>query len=281
MLLLIHHITGVRLMGAMNSVISTSNMNINIKYALSVEHDNNWYEVKAKHEYAFWIIQSGTLTIEYAQKKHYLSAGDVFFFYPQILYHATSSDGCSFIFIHFDAILGNNYQALHFYHFDGHYNTETIRNTLPPVLDAVASLHQKEAFSELRLHGALMLFLAAIMQLRYTEQENAAATSSKSALARLQPVLIYINHHLAEPIYINELAASINLSEKYFITFFKKTMGTTPINYIVQVKMKKALEYLHEQNYSVKEVATLVGYADIYTFSKVFKKTYGISPSKL
>ena len=68
-------------------------------------------------------------------------------------------------------------------------------------------------------------------------------------------------------------------TEKYFISFFKKTMGMTPTSYITQVKMKKALEYLHEQNYSVKEVSALVGYADIYTFSKAFKKTYGISPS--
>lgn len=267
-------------MDTMNSVFSTSNMNISIKYALCVEHDNTWYEVKAKHEYAFWIIQSGTLTIEYTQMKYNLTAGDVFFFYPQVLYHATSSDGCSFIFVHFDAILGNNYQALHFYPFDGHYPADTIRSDLASVLSAVTSLHQKEPFSELRIHGSVMLFLASIMQLKYQGTEARTTTSSKSALARLQPVLIYINHHLGEPIYINELAASINLSEKYFITFFKKTMGVTPINYIVQVKMKKALEYLHEQNYSVKEVATLVGYADIYTFSKVFKKTYGIAPSK-
>ena len=56
-------------------------------------------------------------------------------------------------------------------------------------------------------------------------------------------------------------------------------MGITPVNYITQVKMKKALEYLYEQNYSVKEVAALVGYTDIYTFSKAFKKIYGIPPS--
>ena len=57
-------------------------------------------------------------------------------------------------------------------------------------------------------------------------------------------------------------------------------MGITPVNYIIEVKMKKALEYLHEQKYSVKEVASLVGYADIYSFSKAFKKIYGIPPSK-
>lgn len=268
-------------MNQINSIFPTKNMDISMKYALFVEHDNNWYEVKAKNEYALWIIQSGSLTIEYAQSKYHLSAGDVFFFYPQVLYHATSSESCSFLFIHFDAILGNNYQALHFYSFDGYYSSDEVKIYLTPLINSVASLHKKEPFSELSMQGSLMLILSTLMKMRYQKKGDSSSISHESALARLQPVLIYINHHLAEPIYIQELAASINLSEKYFITFFKKTMGITPIHYILQVKMKKALEYLHEQNYSVKEVATLVGYADIYTFSKAFKKVYGISPSKL
>ncbi len=264
-----------------NPILSTSNININIKYALSVIHDNNWYEVKAKHEYAIWIIQEGSLTIDYNQKQYTLYPGDVFLFYPQILYHSTSSTGCSFIFIHFDAILGHNCQALHFYPFDGHYTANQITKELDFILASYQALQNNEPFSDLSLKGSLMLFLASTMKLKYQTTENLPEISHKSALARLQPALIYINHHISEPIYMQDLANTINLSEKYFITFFKKAMGITPTNYIIQVKMKKALEYLHEQNYSVKEVASLVGYSDIYTFSKVFKKTYGISPSKI
>ena len=262
-----------------DSIFSIDNMNINIKYALFAEHDQNWHEVKAKNEYAFWIILSGSLTIEYRQDKYLLSAGDVFFFYPQVLYYASSSEGCSFFFVHFDAVLENNYQALHFYPFDGYYSNSRIKDSLNSLTDSIYSLHQKELFAELRIHGSLLLFLSHIMKMKYQEGAESSYFPANSALARLQPVLIYINHHLAEPIYIQKLAYSINLSEKYFISFFKKTMGMTPASYITQVKMKKALEYLHEQNYSVKEVSALVGYADIYTFSKAFKKTYGISPS--
>ena len=52
-----------------DSVFSIDNVNINIKYALFVEHDKNWHEVKAKNEYAFWIILSGSFNIEYKQDK--------------------------------------------------------------------------------------------------------------------------------------------------------------------------------------------------------------------
>ena len=142
-------------------------------------------------------------------------------------------------------------------------------------------MQKREPFSELHLNGSLTLFLANAMKLKYETIDTSAVTTKKSAMAKLQPALTYIGHHLQEPIYIQDLAASVNLSEKYFITFFKQTMGITPTGYIIQAKMKKALEYLHEQKYSMKEVASLVGYSDAYTFSKAFKKTFGIAPSKI
>lgn len=264
-----------------NPILSTSNITISIKYALSTSHDNTWYEVKAKHEYALWVIQTGTLCITYHQKQYTLCAGDAFLFYPQVLYDATSATGCSFLFIHFDAILGHNCQALHFYPFDGPYHFDAFAQELTLLFTAFSSTQSKEPFCDLRLKGSLLLFLAKAMQFHYQEAVQQPASSHQSALARLQPVLIYINNHISEAIYMQDLADIMNLSEKYFITFFKKTMGLTPANYMIQIKMKKALEYLHEQNYSVKEVASLVGYSDIYTFSKVFKKTYGIPPSKI
>ena len=168
---------------------------------------------------------------------------------------------------------------MHFYPFDGYYPYDCVKDDLVSVIDSVSSLHEKAMFSELRIHGSLMLFLSGIMKMKYQEGATETCFSSNSALARLQPALIYINHHLSEPLSIQKLASVINLSEKYFIAFFKKTMGITPTSFIMLLKMKKALEYLYEQNYSVKEVSALVGYADVYTFSKAFKKMYGTSPS--
>ncbi len=255
-------------------------MEIQVKYALFAEHDSDWYEVKAKNEYAFWLIQSGSLVIEYERKKYVLSKGDIFFFYPEILYHASSNEGCSFAFLHFNAILGSNFYALHFYPFDGKYEAEEISDFFDILLNSAFSAQKDCFFAELELKGAVMLFLAKLMRERYEKKGDSRTVSHNNALARLQPVLIYINHHLSEQIRISDLAALINLSEKYFITFFKTALGVTPANYIIEIRMKKALEYLNEQSYSVKEVATLLGYADIYTFSKAFKKVYGTAPSK-
>ena len=258
------------------------NLQINIKYALSTVHTHDWYEIKSKSEYALFIMQDGIMHLSYQQQSYTLQPGDAFLFYPQIPYHAsTTSDCCRFIFIHFDVILGNNHQALHFYPFDGHYPTTHFHNEIGQICSGFFSVQKKEPFAQLQLNGSLTLFLASVMKANYEAMNTGQDFPKKSALARLQPALIYIGEHLQEPIYMSSLAACVNLSEKYFISFFKQTLGVTPAHYIIQAKMRKALEYLYERKYSVKEIATRVGYADIYTFSKAFKKIYGIPPSNI
>ena len=135
-------------------------MELNIKYALFVEHDSDWYEVKAKNEYAFWLIQSGSMVIEYKKETYTLSKGDIFFFYPEMLYHASSNEGCSFTFIHFDAILGANYQALHFFPFDGKYSADRVAESFDTLLTCASSLQNNKAFADMEIQGATMFFFS-------------------------------------------------------------------------------------------------------------------------
>ena len=70
------------------------------------------------------------------------------------------------------------------------------------------------------------------------------------------------------------------MSPSYICKIFKQEMGESPINYLIRIRMEKARNLLlQEEGYSVKEIACLVGYEDIYQFSKLFKKYYGVAPS--
>ena len=63
----------------------------------------------------------------------------------------------------------------------------------------------------------------------------------------------------------------------YLNKLFHKEMGETPFAYITRRRMEIAREMLRE-HCAVGEVARLVGYGDIYQFSRAFKKYYGASP---
>lgn len=59
-----------------------------------------------------------------------------------------------------------------------------------------------------------------------------------------------------------------------------KILGITPGQYINQIKMNRARDYLYEKKYTIQQIAGFLGYPDPFTFSKAFKKFYNVPPSK-
>ena len=61
---------------------------------------------------------------------------------------------------------------------------------------------------------------------------------------------------------------------------FARYIGSSPKQYLSQLRMKRALELLSENELSIKEISLSCGFADEKYFSRVFKKKYGCSPSQ-
>lgn len=81
-----------------------------------------------------------------------------------------------------------------------------------------------------------------------------------------------------DKITVSEIQQFVNLNRQYMSTMFKNATGISIQQYIIQVRMERAMLLLN-QNFSVAETAEHCGYTSIYAFSKCFKKTHGISPS--
>lgn len=79
---------------------------------------------------------------------------------------------------------------------------------------------------------------------------------------------------------INTVCESIHISPTYFSFIFKKETKTTFINYLTQIRMDSAKEFLRTTNMKAFEIADRVGYADANYFSYSFKKKFGKSPSE-
>ena len=77
---------------------------------------------------------------------------------------------------------------------------------------------------------------------------------------------------------VADLARLCNISESSFRTLFKKYAGSTPSEYCLKQKMKRARKLLQSNLYTVTQVAQLLGYTDPGYFSKVFKNENGVSP---
>lgn len=87
-------------------------------------------------------------------------------------------------------------------------------------------------------------------------------------------------HNEYEQITIGELARRLNVDRTYFYTLFKKKVGISPQQYLLNHRMNIAASLIREQAFSVSTIAFSVGYSDIYNFSKMFKKHFGLSPTQ-
>ena len=108
------------------------------------------------------------------------------------------------------------------------------------------------------------------------------AQSSRPArgAARIRPSLDYLHeNYKRHDLTVGEIARASFVSEVYLRRLFKEAYGTSPQKYLMELRIRKALDLLGTGYYTLKEVAELSGYADYKYFSVEFKRAVGVSPS--
>lgn len=104
-------------------------------------------------------------------------------------------------------------------------------------------------------------------------------TPKKPEDKQMLAVKNYIYTHYAEKIYPDHLAELIYVSVPTLFRRFREAFGISPANYINQIRLSQAALLLETTDSSLQEIGEAVGIGDIFYFSKLFKKRYGISPS--
>ncbi|WP_347383497.1 helix-turn-helix domain-containing protein [Paenibacillus pabuli] len=87
-----------------------------------------------------------------------------------------------------------------------------------------------------------------------------------------------INSHYMEDISLEYLSAKLNLSTTYLSVYIKDKTGINFSEHLQTIRMRKACELLATTNWTINEISVRVGYQNITSFNRIFKKTTGISP---
>lgn len=94
----------------------------------------------------------------------------------------------------------------------------------------------------------------------------------------IDKVVEYVNENYHLPICVEETAQKFSLSPFYFSKLFKEYQKINFVDFITEIRIKKAIELFANESLNIKEIAYQVGYRDANYFSRVFKKNMGMSP---
>ncbi|MCD9021510.1 response regulator [Cohnella silvisoli] len=90
----------------------------------------------------------------------------------------------------------------------------------------------------------------------------------------------YMTNHYHSDISLDQVATHLHISSEYLSREFKKETGINFLDYLIQLRISKAKQYLLEGTRKTNEIARLVGFNDEKYFSKVFKRHTGFTPSE-
>ncbi|MBN1674155.1 MAG: helix-turn-helix domain-containing protein [Kiritimatiellae bacterium] len=98
------------------------------------------------------------------------------------------------------------------------------------------------------------------------------------ALLRIGRVLGFMEQHYAEPMTVPQLVAMAHMSESSLLRAFRNALASTPIAYLIRLRIRKAAGLLADENARVTEAAYRVGFSDSNYFSRQFRRVMGMSP---
>ncbi|WP_152391978.1 AraC family transcriptional regulator [Paenibacillus guangzhouensis] len=153
-----------------------------------------------------------------------------------------------------------------------------IRTLLKEIIDEFAT---KQQGYELIVRSQMYILLTRLSRHFMPRQQLAATTQSQARnVERFKQLLRYIDDHYAEPISVSKAAAIVNLNPYHFCKMFKKTTGSTLVEYINLIRIQAAERLLRESDHTITAIAEQVGLGNPNYFTKLFKRCRGISPSQ-
>ena len=111
-------------------------------------------------------------------------------------------------------------------------------------------------------------------------QRSAAGETAKQDEPTIHGLVRYLQEHLAEEISLSVLAEEFHLSAQYISQLFKSEIGVNFLAYLTNIRMEKAKKLLLTTALSIADISAQCGYGDYRVFTKVFKKSEGITPSQ-
>jgi len=150
---------------------------------------------------------------------------------------------------------------------DTHHNAENVEH-----YEALFQLDPNTTDIQIYLDGIRKVLIQAAVNRRKRKR-----SSNQKLVRRIKD---YLEHNYSDPaLCVSMLSQEFRLSEMYFSRFFKEQMGENFHVYLEEIRMSHALQQMRETDQALKSILFSVGYTSTNTFSRAFRRKFGVSPS--
>lgn len=246
--------------------ILNENISIKIKEVLLISWDTLSVNVAARPYHALAFRIAGSASFLSGDTTADTSPGDIFYMPAGCSYSATYQDKNEILVIHFESDLNSKMENFEL------NNSHLISMLFQKAYDIWNKKENGYYYSALSLMCEILENIA-IRQTSVLHSET---------LKTFEKAIAYMEkNYLLYDFSIEKMVSIACMSNTYFRKLFAAKFGTTPAKYITSKKLIYADNLLASGKYSVKQAAEMSGFWDVKYFSRVVKKEYGTSPSKL
>lgn len=229
-------------------------------------------------ECEMFICFEGKETFFAGNDRYELSGGDILVVNANIPHKTISYQGTKAFLIQFapdfDNVLYESFSDCPCMMFkEGSQYNKELRNCLEKI---IAENTAKEKSYDKYIKAAVWEIKAILSRVGFLT-DNEEIYESKD-LARLMPVLDYIESNYAEDISLDTVSKILNVDKSHFCRIFKSTVNTSFVKYLNLVRLAKAEKLLTETNESIYKISEEVGFSSPAYFTKLFKENKYCAP---
>lgn len=225
-------------------------------------------------DFDMWVIVSGKGTLETGDKIYDLNMGDCFILSDRVPFLGNTDPDFPLvvIYIHFDlcdesgkplrSIIPRFYRSI--------TNFPFFVQILEHVLMLKFSKRDSEAASWLK---------TALLEMKYQDEQSEMALCGSTVITGIQKLCSRIREHPEQRFSLKSEAKKVFYCPEYFARLFKQHTGISFRNYILKSRMEAAKLYLLSTSYSIGRIAEILGYNDIFLFSRQFRQVSGKTPT--
>ncbi|MEO0513868.1 MAG: helix-turn-helix domain-containing protein [Planctomycetota bacterium] len=118
------------------------------------------------------------------------------------------------------------------------------------------------------------------LMIALSRQYDRTQTTEGQSLLRLGSVIGELEKSYDQPWTVEAMADAAHLSPSHLVRVFRKATGQTPLNYLIQLRLRQAVRLLEDTDLNITQIAHQVGFADSNYFARQFRKTMATTPTQ-